>query len=171
MVSGRVRRAWVIPPISVSENHKRLPYPLVQVRGRGASQAQQRLGCPHWVPGGVGCRTGTRSGLRVWLPPPQLGEGRPGRGEEPWPLGAPPPACFLPSQIKSDKQPLGSVIYSIQGPGVDEEPQGVFSIDKFTGKVFLNAMLDREKTDRFRVGPTGGRGAGSWEPPSPRLLS
>ncbi|XP_076772118.1 cadherin-15 isoform X2 [Arvicanthis niloticus] len=30
--SGRVRRAWVIPPISVSENHKRLPYPLVQLR-------------------------------------------------------------------------------------------------------------------------------------------
>ncbi|XP_066205492.1 cadherin-15 [Saccopteryx leptura] len=80
---GRVRRAWVIPPISVSENHKRLPYPLVQ--------------------------------------------------------------------IKSDKQQLGSVIYSIQGPGVDEEPRGVFSIDKFTGKVFLNAMLDREKTDRFRL--------------------
>ena len=34
---------------------------------------------------------------------------------------------------------------------MDEEPRGVFSIDKFTGKVFLNAMLDREKTDRFRV--------------------
>ncbi|XP_062032976.1 cadherin-15 [Lepus europaeus] len=80
---SRVRRAWVIPPISVSENHKRLPYPLVQ--------------------------------------------------------------------IKSDKQPLGSVLYSIQGPGVDEEPRGVFSIDKFTGKVFLNAMLDREQTDRFRL--------------------
>uniref|UniRef100_A0A2I3H3K5 Cadherin domain-containing protein n=1 Tax=Nomascus leucogenys TaxID=61853 RepID=A0A2I3H3K5_NOMLE len=80
---SRVRRAWVIPPISISENHKRLPYPLVQ--------------------------------------------------------------------IKSDKQQLGSVIYSIQGPGVDEEPRGVFSIDKFTGKVFLNAMLDREKTDRFRL--------------------
>ncbi|KAM4833580.1 cadherin-15 isoform 2-T2 [Thomomys bottae] len=80
---GRVRRAWVIPPISVSENHKRLPYPLVQ--------------------------------------------------------------------IKSDKQQPGSVIYSIQGPGVDEEPRGLFSIDKFTGKVFLNAMLDRETTDRFRL--------------------
>nr|XP_004666012.2 cadherin-15 [Jaculus jaculus] len=80
---GRVRRAWVIPPISVSENYKRLPYPLVQ--------------------------------------------------------------------IKSDKQQLGSVIYSIQGPGVDEEPRDVFSIDKFTGRVFLNAMLDREKTDRFRL--------------------
>uniref|UniRef100_A0A8C2RZE9 Cadherin domain-containing protein n=1 Tax=Capra hircus TaxID=9925 RepID=A0A8C2RZE9_CAPHI len=56
---GRVRRAWVIPPISVSENHKRLPFPLVQ--------------------------------------------------------------------IKSDKQQLGSVIYSIQGPGVDEEP--AFALD------------------------------------------
>ena len=31
---GRVRRAWVIPPISVSENHKRLPFPLVQVRSQ-----------------------------------------------------------------------------------------------------------------------------------------
>lgn len=31
---GRVRRAWVIPPISVSENQKRLPYLLVQVSGR-----------------------------------------------------------------------------------------------------------------------------------------
>ncbi|XP_076989406.1 cadherin-15 [Tamandua tetradactyla] len=82
-VPGRVRRAWVIPSISVSENYKRIPYTLVQ--------------------------------------------------------------------IKSDKQQLGSIIYSIQGPGVDEEPRGVFSIDKFSGKVFLNAMLDREKTDRFRL--------------------
>ncbi|XP_051830729.1 cadherin-15 [Antechinus flavipes] len=80
---NRVRRAWVIPPISVSENHKRIPYTLVQ--------------------------------------------------------------------IKSDKQQLGGVIYSIKGPGVDEEPFGIFSIDKFTGKVFLNAMLDREKTDHFRL--------------------
>lgn len=46
---GRVRRAWVIPPISVSENHKRLPYPLVQVRGREWSgQSQGRLSS--WVP-------------------------------------------------------------------------------------------------------------------------
>lgn len=74
------------------------------------------------------------------------------RGGSP-PLGARPPAHFLHLQIKSDKQQLGSVIYSIQGPGVDEEPRDVFSIDKFTGKVFLNAVLDREKTDRFRVPP------------------
>ncbi|XP_075290064.1 cadherin-15 isoform X1 [Opisthocomus hoazin] len=79
----RVKRAWVIPPISVSENHKRIPHLLVQ--------------------------------------------------------------------IKSDKQQPGGVIYSIKGPGVDEEPLGVFSIDKFTGKVFLNAMLDREENDRYRL--------------------
>lgn len=55
------------------------------------------------------------------------------------------------AQIKSDKQQPGGVIYSIKGPGVDEEPLGIFSIDKFSGKVFLNAMLDREENDRFRV--------------------
>lgn len=53
---------------------------------------------------------------------------------------------------------------------MDEEPQGVFSIDKFTGKVFLNAMLDREKTDRFRVGPAVGRAGGKQGPPSIGLL-
>nr|XP_056718375.1 cadherin-15 [Euleptes europaea] len=81
--TGRVKRAWVIPPISVSENHKRIPHLLVQ--------------------------------------------------------------------IKSDKQQPGGVVYSIKGPGVDEEPRGVFSIDKLSGKVYLNTMLDREKNDHFRL--------------------
>ncbi|XP_062817759.1 cadherin-15 [Anolis carolinensis] len=80
---GRVKRAWVIPPISVSENHKRLPHLLVQ--------------------------------------------------------------------IKSDKQQPGGVIYSIKGPGVDEEPKDIFSIEKLSGKVYLNTMLDREKNNRFRL--------------------
>uniref|UniRef100_A0A8C4W211 Cadherin 15 n=1 Tax=Gopherus evgoodei TaxID=1825980 RepID=A0A8C4W211_9SAUR len=56
-----------------------------------------------------------------------------------------------PWQIKSDKQLPGGVVYSIKGPGVDEEPLGIFSIDKLSGKVFLNTMLDREKNDRFRL--------------------
>jgi cadherin 15 (M-cadherin) len=78
-----------------------------------------------------------------------------------WPSFAlwPSPSPLPPPQIKSDKQQLGSVIYSIQGPGVDEEPRNVFSIDKFTGRVYLNATLDREKTDRFRVGPVGSQTA------------
>lgn len=92
-----------------------------------------------------------------------LGEGpRPGKREGAgW--GA-SPSLAPPWQIRSDKQPLGSVLYSIQGPGVDEEPQGVFSVDKVTGKVFLNAVLDREKTDRFRVGPAVGAGGGLLGP-------
>ncbi|XP_061449779.1 cadherin-15 [Rhineura floridana] len=81
--TGRVKRAWVIPPISVLENHKRLPHLLVQ--------------------------------------------------------------------IKSDKQQPGGVIYNIKGPGVDEEPRDIFTIDKRNGKVYLNTMLDREKNDRFRL--------------------
>ncbi|XP_062997204.1 cadherin-15 [Elgaria multicarinata webbii] len=81
--TGRVKRAWVIPPISVSENQKRIPHFLVQ--------------------------------------------------------------------IKSDQQRPGGVIYSIKGPGVDEEPKDIFSIDKLTGKVYLNTMLDREKNERFRL--------------------
>ncbi|XP_077307179.1 cadherin-15 [Lithobates pipiens] len=54
-------------------------------------------------------------------------------------------------QIKSDKQYLGSVIYSIKGPGVDEEPKGFFNINKTTGIVYLNAVLDREKIERFKL--------------------
>lgn len=64
---------------------------------------------------------------------------------------------------------MGSVIYSIQGPGVDEEPLGIFSIDKFTGKVSLNAVLDREKTDRFRVGPPWGGLGGRFSSRTPAL--
>eukprot|EP00079_Xenopus_tropicalis_P009548 XP_002933722.2 PREDICTED: cadherin-15 [Xenopus tropicalis] len=79
----RVKRAWVIPPISVPENFRRLPMLLVQ--------------------------------------------------------------------LKSDKQHHGRVIYSIKGPGVDEEPRGIFTINKNTGEVSLNAVLDREKTERFKL--------------------
>lgn len=67
--------------------------------------------------------------------------------------GAPP--LVLSSccpQIRSDKRQPGGVIYSIQGPGVDEEPLGLFSVEKFSGRVFLNAELDREKTASYRVG-------------------
>ncbi|XP_030060463.1 cadherin-15 [Microcaecilia unicolor] len=79
----RIKRAWVIPPISVSENYKKIPLALVQ--------------------------------------------------------------------IKSDKRKHGSILYSIKGPGVDEEPRGIFSINKTTGVVYLNTMLDREKNDHFKL--------------------
>lgn len=62
------------------------------------------------------------------------------------------PQSLPPSlQIKSDKQQPGVVVYSIKGPGVDEDPKDIFSIDNRSGKVYLNTVLDREKHDRFRV--------------------
>uniref|UniRef100_UPI00398E5777 cadherin-15 n=1 Tax=Pristiophorus japonicus TaxID=55135 RepID=UPI00398E5777 len=78
----RVKRAWVIPPIAVSENSRKIPYQLVQ--------------------------------------------------------------------IKSDKLP-SKVIYSIKGPGVDEEPKGIFTIDPDTGLVFLTTVLDREEKSSYKI--------------------
>uniref|UniRef100_A0A8C4QZJ8 Cadherin 15, type 1, M-cadherin (myotubule) n=1 Tax=Eptatretus burgeri TaxID=7764 RepID=A0A8C4QZJ8_EPTBU len=78
----RIRRAWVIPPISILENERRLPKALVQIR--------------------------------------------------------------------SDKGGDG-VIYSIKGPGVDQPPLGIFSIDHITGRVFLQQTLDREERDRYQI--------------------
>lgn len=79
---GRVRRAWVIPPISVSENHKRLPYPLVQVRGRGQS-GQSQGWLSSWVPEHVCFKRRNPWSHRLSCPP-SLGEG-PGlqRGRDP----------------------------------------------------------------------------------------
>ncbi|XP_072451859.1 cadherin-15 isoform X2 [Chiloscyllium punctatum] len=78
----RIRRAWVIPPIAVSENSRKIPFQLVQ--------------------------------------------------------------------IKSDKLP-SKVIYSIKGPGVDEEPKGIFTIDPDTGLVFLTTVLDREEKSSYKI--------------------
>eukprot|EP00062_Callorhinchus_milii_P021760 gi/632978814/ref/XP_007906125.1/ PREDICTED: cadherin-15 isoform X3 [Callorhinchus milii] len=79
----RVKRAWVIPPISVSENTRKIPLPLVQ--------------------------------------------------------------------IKSDQLIPGEVIYSIKGPGVDEEPRGIFTIDADSGQVLLMTVLDREEKSSYKI--------------------
>ncbi|XP_051884573.1 cadherin-15 isoform X2 [Pristis pectinata] len=78
----RVKRAWVIPPIAVSENSRKIPFQLVQ--------------------------------------------------------------------IKSDKL-SSKVIYSIKGPGVDEEPKGIFTIDPDTGLVLLTTVLDREEKSSYKI--------------------
>uniref|UniRef100_A0A8C4QY16 Cadherin 15, type 1, M-cadherin (myotubule) n=1 Tax=Eptatretus burgeri TaxID=7764 RepID=A0A8C4QY16_EPTBU len=57
--------------------------------------------------------------------------------------------CFI-LQIRSDKGGDG-VIYSIKGPGVDQPPLGIFSIDHITGRVFLQQTLDREERDRYQI--------------------
>uniref|UniRef100_S4REE4 Cadherin-1 n=1 Tax=Petromyzon marinus TaxID=7757 RepID=S4REE4_PETMA len=53
-------------------------------------------------------------------------------------------------QIKSDKVKTG-VHYSITGPGADQAPIGVFSIESGTGWLFVNKILDREESDMYML--------------------
>ncbi|GAA6234747.1 desmoglein-2-like [Lates japonicus] len=47
--------------------------------------------------------------------------------------------------IRSDKENFTRIIYSIRGPGADEPPVGVFSINSKTGYVRIHSILDREE--------------------------
>uniref|UniRef100_A0A8C6L1T1 Desmoglein-2-like n=1 Tax=Nothobranchius furzeri TaxID=105023 RepID=A0A8C6L1T1_NOTFU len=53
------------------------------------------------------------------------------------------------AKIRSDKENFTKIIYAIQGPGVDQDPTGIFSIDKDTGFVKVHAILDREERARY----------------------
>ncbi|KAF0046915.1 hypothetical protein F2P81_000548 [Scophthalmus maximus] len=49
------------------------------------------------------------------------------------------------ARIRSDKDYDRKVTYELTGPGVDESPLNVFSVDPITGYVKIHAILDREK--------------------------
>ncbi|NP_997771.2 cadherin-15 precursor [Danio rerio] len=54
-------------------------------------------------------------------------------------------------QIKSDKIFTGEVIYMLEGPGVDQDPKGLFEIDEKTGWIKSKEPLDREKHKSFKL--------------------
>ncbi|XP_051948270.1 cadherin-15-like [Xyrauchen texanus] len=54
-------------------------------------------------------------------------------------------------QIKSDKIFTGEVIYKLEGPGVDQDPKGLFEIDDKTGWIKSKMPLDREKHRSFKL--------------------
>ncbi|XP_063044775.1 cadherin-15 [Engraulis encrasicolus] len=54
-------------------------------------------------------------------------------------------------QIKSDKKPVGEVIYKLEGPGVNQEPKDLFEIDENTGWIMSKMPLDREKYNSFTL--------------------
>ncbi|RXN08076.1 cadherin-15-like protein [Labeo rohita] len=54
-------------------------------------------------------------------------------------------------QIKSDKIFTGEVIYMLEGPGVDQDPKGLFEIDEKTGWIKSKMPLDREKHKSFKL--------------------
>ncbi|XP_054439470.1 desmocollin-2-like isoform X2 [Pteronotus mesoamericanus] len=54
-------------------------------------------------------------------------------------------------QIESDTAQNYTIYYSIRGPGVDEEPLNLFSVDRDTGKLYCNRSVDREQYESFEL--------------------
>ncbi|KAM6960576.1 B-cadherin [Aplochiton taeniatus] len=54
-------------------------------------------------------------------------------------------------QIKSSNEKLVAVTYGISGPGVDQPPEGLFTIHKLSGMMFVTKPLDREKKQEYRL--------------------
>lgn len=54
----------------------------------------------------------------------------------------------------SDSQAKYSVYYTISGPGIDEEPTNVFSLEPTTGQLFMLQPVDREQYPVFNVSLT-----------------
>ncbi|XP_066494039.1 blastomere cadherin-like [Tiliqua scincoides] len=54
-------------------------------------------------------------------------------------------------QIKSNRDKLTKIFYSITGQGADTPPEGVFIIEKETGWMKVTQPLDREKIDKYHL--------------------
>ncbi|KAJ8339953.1 hypothetical protein SKAU_G00345860 [Synaphobranchus kaupii] len=54
-------------------------------------------------------------------------------------------------QIRSSDAKRREITYSITGPGADQSPKGLFTIDKRSGMLFVTKPLDREKKGSYMV--------------------
>ncbi|XP_075388983.1 desmoglein-3 [Tenrec ecaudatus] len=55
------------------------------------------------------------------------------------------------AEITSDFQKTQKVTYQISGVGIDQPPLGIFVVDKYTGKINITAIVDREETPSFLI--------------------
>lgn len=58
---------------------------------------------------------------------------------------------MLVFQIRSDKENYTKIFYSLSGPGVNEPPVNIFSVDPETGYVRVHSVLDREEVSVYNV--------------------
>lgn len=54
----------------------------------------------------------------------------------------------------SDSSATHKVYYTISGPGIDQDPRNVFSLDSKTGELFVLQSVDREEYPIFNVSLT-----------------
>ncbi|KAM4730185.1 cadherin-1-like [Anableps anableps] len=92
---------------------------------------------------------------RDWsIPPISLSENH----EGPYPL--------LIAQIRSDVDRQNKIYYIISGPGADQLPVGLFTMDRTTGNLYVTQALDRETKDRYMLQVHAvAEGSGSAEDP------
>ncbi|KAM9726365.1 B-cadherin-like isoform 3-T3 [Menidia menidia] len=70
------------------------------------------------------------------------------------------------SQIRSDEDKSRKIYYSITGPGADQPPVNLFTMDKSTGVLYVTQPLDREKQDVYTFKAHAvAEGSGSIEEP------
>ncbi|XP_012730885.3 desmoglein-2 [Fundulus heteroclitus] len=55
------------------------------------------------------------------------------------------------AHIRSDKVTEEKIIYSLTGPGVDQDPKGRFGVDRDTGFVKVYSILDREEIAAYHL--------------------
>uniref|UniRef100_A0A8C1ZYG2 Cadherin domain-containing protein n=1 Tax=Cyprinus carpio TaxID=7962 RepID=A0A8C1ZYG2_CYPCA len=54
-------------------------------------------------------------------------------------------------QIKSDFAKETQMVYSITGEGADQDPKGIFTVERLSGNLFVTQSLDREKKASYRL--------------------
>ncbi|XP_058238072.1 B-cadherin [Hemibagrus wyckioides] len=84
---------------------------------------------------------GLRRRKREWVIPPIRILENDRKGPFPKPL----------VQIKSSFAKETQMVYRITGVGADQPPVGLFTIDKFTGQMYVSRPLDREEKDKYEL--------------------
>ncbi|NWW95730.1 DSC1 protein, partial [Rhynochetos jubatus] len=61
------------------------------------------------------------------------------------------PFPLLIQQVQSDTAQNYTIYYSASGPGIDQDPKGLFYIERETGNIFATRAVDREQYPSFQI--------------------